>query len=195
MKIAVPTNDRMNVANHICTCKEYIIYEVVDFNVKNINYRLNVFDIYSPEFILQDCIDEISEILHDIDLVFLSKESKEFVDQFSRNNITFKIKNETKIDNILATFLEKEKLNHDILSIKYPASKYTLDELGILRNLEFFSNRVKITFAMPLSESSYCDSCINSVRKVVLSQGYSFEFSTVQMNDDDARLFINREAY
>ncbi len=90
--------------------------------------------------------------------------------------------------------ISKENLIDAISQVTHPSINFSLTELGILQNLNVSGKTVKATFVFPFPEIPIADALISSVRVPLNSMGYSFEYDTRIMTDEEREKFLTLES-
>lgn len=86
-----------------------------------------------------------------------------------------------------------QELIKEIYKVKHPAIDFSLVELGIVNEIEFENNVVKITFAFPFPNIPIADALINSITEPVQALGYKTEYSIVTMSEAEKAHFLSME--
>ena len=81
-----------------------------------------------------------------------------------------------------------------ISTVKHPAIDCSLAELGILQDIELYTEDTIIaTFVFPFQKIPVKDRLINAVRKVAADFGYKFEYIVRYMNKNEKAHFLELE--
>lgn len=86
-----------------------------------------------------------------------------------------------------------ENLASAIAAVKHPAIKYSLNELGIIRQYYMKGKSLFVTFAFPFPNIPIKDKLISSVENPVKELGYSFEYEIVLMTEVEKNSFLKLE--
>ena len=106
MKIALTTNDRKTLAVRSGQAKEFVIYEIIDSEIKSVNYFKNEHEHHDHgEDDHNHSHGEIVSILKDVDLLIMSKVGKHLKADIVSADINYKIVKIKSIDNVLSEFL------------------------------------------------------------------------------------------
>jgi len=116
MKIAIPTNDRLNIIYHLRFAEGFMIFEIEDGKIQNRYYRIlpetNDKNIENSEV----KYDHFIKTLSDCDLVILYAINSEIKQEFKKAKIEIIITSETDLLSSLELFLQKKLIRLDSYS-------------------------------------------------------------------------------
>ncbi len=101
MKAAFATNDRKTLAERTGRAKEFVIYEIAGSKIINTEYFENKHEHHENEDEHNHSHKEITNILKEIDILYVSKIGKHMKRDLEEAGINYVITNETKISDIL----------------------------------------------------------------------------------------------
>jgi len=99
MKIAIPTNDRIKVAERTGRAKEFAVIEIINSKVKNTDYRINTHKHSSSE--QNHTHKDLVELLNDCDSIIANRFGKHLKDDMAEAKIELKLTEETEIKEII----------------------------------------------------------------------------------------------
>ncbi|MCD6113616.1 MAG: DUF59 domain-containing protein [Bacteroidales bacterium] len=87
----------------------------------------------------------------------------------------------------------KEEIISTISKVKHPAIDFSLLELGIVKDIEITENNVKVCFAFPFPGIPIAEMLINSIATPVKAMGLNFEYTVVDMTEEEKLKFLDME--
>ena len=106
MKIAIPTNDRKNIAERTGQTKEFAVYEIENNVIVSTQFHAN------PHTHDDDSHDdhnhshaEITELLADCDLMIVQKVGKHMKRDLDAGGLKYEITKENDLEKIIQTYL------------------------------------------------------------------------------------------
>ena len=112
MKISFPTNDRITIAERTGRAKEFVIYDIKDRQITNIDYRVNTHKHHEHghEHSYQKgegghSHEEIIELLSDIDLLIALRVGKFLKKELFDNKVNYQITKSIAIEDALNEYL------------------------------------------------------------------------------------------
>jgi predicted Fe-Mo cluster-binding NifX family protein len=112
MKISFPTNDRKTIAERTGRCKEFAIYEIIDGQLINIDYRENTHQHHEhgEEHAHQKAEgehahQEIIKLLSDVDLSITLRIGKFLKKDLDENKMNYQITKNIEIEDALNEYL------------------------------------------------------------------------------------------
>ncbi len=110
MKIALATNDRINIALRTGRAREFAIFTIENGEISNVDYKLNTHkhdhdeDEHGEEH--EHSHKEIIDLLQNIDLLLVRAIGKHFKRDVKKANIEFKIIKSENIQEVLESFID-----------------------------------------------------------------------------------------
>ncbi len=101
MKIAFATNDRKTLAERTGREKEFVIYELSENKIVNIEYFENKYEHHEDENEHNHSHKEITNILKDVDILHLTRVSKHMKRDLEKAEINFIKTDKLKISDLI----------------------------------------------------------------------------------------------
>lgn len=109
MKIAIPTNDRITVAERTGRAQEFAVFEITDGKVIHSEYRKNTHEnnhSHSHKSVSEKhSHSEVIKLLKDIDTFFVIRLGKYMKSDLESGGIAYEITEEKKLEKIVNRFL------------------------------------------------------------------------------------------
>lgn len=112
MKISFPTNDRKTIAERTGRCKEFVVYEIIDGQFINIDYRENTHkhneNAHGHDHQKREgghTHQEIIELLADVDLLIALRIGKFLKNDLNINKVNYQITKKIIIEDALNEYL------------------------------------------------------------------------------------------
>ena len=108
MKIALPTNDRKNLAKRTGRAEEFAIYDIKNSKIVTITYFSNTHEHHDHSHGEEEhnhSHKEITDLISDVDLLIVSKIGVHMKQDIESANINYKVVTENDIDTILKEYL------------------------------------------------------------------------------------------
>ncbi len=87
----------------------------------------------------------------------------------------------------------KQDILNAISDIQHPAIAYSLVDLGIVKDIDLKDNKAKVTFAFPFPNIPIAEQLVNSIYGPIFLLGVDFEYSIVEMNEEEKAKFMQME--
>ena len=87
----------------------------------------------------------------------------------------------------------KEEVLELISDVKHPAINYSLQDLGIVRDLNINENSAEVIFAFPFPGIPIADALVNSISKPIIANGIEFKYKIDLMTMEEKDKFMKME--
>lgn len=87
----------------------------------------------------------------------------------------------------------KQDIINAISEVQHPAIAYSLLDLGIVKDVTLDENKAKVTFAFPFPNIPIAEQLVNSIYGPIFLLGFDFEYSIVQMTEEEKAKFMQME--
>jgi len=87
----------------------------------------------------------------------------------------------------------KQDIINAISEVQHPAIAYSLLDLGIVKDVEFNSNKATITFAFPFPNIPIAEQLVNSIYDPLDLLGVDFGYAIVVMTEEEKAKFMQME--
>lgn len=199
MKIAIPSNDKENIAQRTGQSKGFMVYELIDKTIVSSEYRENKMDEHDED--AEHSHQQIIDLLRDVDILFVAAIGKFLKKDINNSTINYQIAKEEKLAQIIETFLNEkinnsqmQQINDAISRVMHPAINLNLTTLGIVKDVEIKENTAIVTFALPFPNIPIVELLINSIKYPISNLGFDFDSKIVIMTEDERQKFLHLES-
>ena len=86
-----------------------------------------------------------------------------------------------------------ETIREAVGQVMHPAINCSLTELGIVKDLVFDENKVKVTLAFPFPGIPIANQLMESIREPISQLGAEADFEVTQMTPEEVQAFLSME--
>lgn len=105
MKIAIPTNDKENIAQRTGQSKGFMVYEIADKKIVSSEYRENQMDEHDDE--TEHSHQQIIDLLKDVDILLVAAIGKFLRKDINNSTMNYQIAKGEKLNDIIENYLNE----------------------------------------------------------------------------------------
>ena len=87
-----------------------------------------------------------------------------------------------------------EKIIENISRVMHPAIRFSLVDLGIVKDINIIENSISVVFAFPFPNIPIAEQLVKLVSIPILENGFEFDHNIVLMNESEKSSFMRLEA-